>query len=119
VALIAGGIGITPIRALLETMTGDVVLLYRAIHENDVVFRQELADLARIRGITIHYVLGDHRVPANKRLMSAEHLQELVPDLKSREIYLCGPPVMMRVLVENVRKVGVAEEHIHIDEFAF
>jgi predicted ferric reductase len=119
VALIAGGIGITPIRALLEEMTGDVVLVYRAISENDVVFRQELEQLARSRRITIHYVLGDHRVPANRRLMSPEHLRELVPDMESREVYLCGPPVMTRILVKNVREVGVVEEHIHIDEFAF
>ena len=42
VLLIAGGIGITPIRALLETMRGDLVVLYRVIDESEVIFREEL-----------------------------------------------------------------------------
>ena len=45
--LIAGGIGITPIRALLEEMHGDVVVLYRVVSDDDIVFRDELERLAR------------------------------------------------------------------------
>ena len=40
--LIAGGIGITPIRALMETMNGDLIVLYRALTDEDVIFRDEL-----------------------------------------------------------------------------
>ena len=44
--LIAGGIGITPIRALVETMKGDLIVLYRVMAEQDVIFRDELDALA-------------------------------------------------------------------------
>ena len=40
--LIAGGIGITPVRALLEQMDGDVVALYRVVSDEDIVFSDEL-----------------------------------------------------------------------------
>lgn len=118
VALIAGGIGITPIRALLEDMHGDVALIYRVVSEADLIFRDELDELATRRGITVHYVVGDHRAPGNGYLLSAPHLRELLPDIADREIYLCGPPAMMRILQRNVRRAGVPSKHIHIDQFA-
>ena len=51
--LIAGGIGITPIRALMEDMSGDVVVIYRVVREEDVIFREELETLALERGIAL------------------------------------------------------------------
>jgi predicted ferric reductase len=118
VALIAGGVGITPIRALLEEMHGDLALIYRVVREEDLIFRDELEALAQRRGIALHYVLGDHRTPGNERLMSAPHLRELLPDIAGREVYLCGPPAMMKILERNVRRAGVDAHHIHIDRFA-
>ena len=50
-ALIAGGIGITPIRAMLDELSGDVALVYRVRRKEDLVFRDELDALARGRGI--------------------------------------------------------------------
>ena len=50
VLLIAGGIGITPVRTLLEEIDGDVAVLYRVVRDEDVVFREELDALARERG---------------------------------------------------------------------
>lgn len=119
VAVIAGGVGITPIRALIEEMTGNIVLIYRAASESEVIFQRELEEIARKRGITLHFVLGDHRVPENAHLMSASHLKELVPDLASREVYLCGPAVMMRLTKRALRRVGVPTRFIHSDNFAF
>src|SRR5579872_12460 len=119
VVLIAGGIGITPVRALIEELCGDVVLIYRAVHEDELIFRDELERLGRERGVNVRYVVGDHRAPENRHLLSAAHLRQLLPDIGSREIYLCGPPAMMRQLETNVRHAGVPARHIHTDRFAF
>jgi predicted ferric reductase len=119
VTLIAGGVGITPIRALLEEVQGDVVLVYRAEKAGDILFRDELETLARQRGVTIRYVLGDHRLPANAHLLSAGHLRSLVPDIASRDVYLCGPSGMIRLVKHALDKLGVPEAVIHIDEFAW
>ena len=118
VALIAGGIGITPIRALLEDIEGKVVVIYRVIREEEAYLRHELDDLARKRGAAIHYVVGDHRDPANRQLMSAKHLKSLVPDLAQRDVYLCGPPAMMRMVEASVKRVGVPARSVHTDKFA-
>jgi predicted ferric reductase len=115
--LIAGGIGITPVRALLETMRGNLVVLYRAISEADVIFRDELDRLAESRGAIVHYVLGDHRGDGAD-LLSPAHLRELVPDIEERDVFLCGPPAMTDVLAENVRGARVPRRHIHTERFA-
>jgi predicted ferric reductase len=122
VALIAGGVGITPIRALLEEMPGrtdDLALIYRATRAEDVLFRDELERLARARGVALHYVIGEHRAPGNERLLSAEHLRALLPDLAEREVYLCGPRGMMRATEAAARRLGVPRARIHKDDFAF
>ena len=116
--LVAGGIGITPIRALMESDGPDVAVIYRALSSDDVVFRAELDALARSRGITLHYVVGDHAAPNGRDLLSPARLRELVPDLGEREVYVCGPPAMTDVAVRDIRAAGVPRRHVHIERFA-
>lgn len=118
IVLVAGGIGITPIRALLETLHGNLVLLYRVLHAADIIFRDEIDSLARERGIAVHYVIGDHRNPGGERLMSPDHLRELVPDIDGRDVFVCGPPGMASFLEKNVRRAGVPKKQIHMERFA-
>jgi predicted ferric reductase len=118
VLLIAGGIGITPIRALMEDMRGDVVVIYRVADERDIVFRDELERLARERGLTFFLVVGDHATPAGRHLLSPAHLRELVPDVDERHVYVCGPPAMTDALERSVRHAGVPIRFIHTEKFA-
>ncbi|MDX6408164.1 MAG: hypothetical protein QOE13_1235 [Gaiellaceae bacterium] len=118
VTLIAGGIGITPIRALMEDMSGDVVVIYRVVRDEDVIFRGELEELARERGIKLLLVAGDHATEDGARLLSPTHLQELVPDIAERQVYICGPPAMTELLARNVRNANVPPRFIHIEKFA-
>ncbi len=116
--LLAGGIGITPVRALMQETRGDVVVVYRALSEEDLVFRSELDELACARGIELHYVVGDHAAPGGERLLSPLHLRELVPDIADREVYVCGPPAMTDVAGRHVRAAGVPRRYIHTERFA-
>jgi predicted ferric reductase len=116
--LIAGGIGITPVRALLEELHGDVVVLYRVVSSAEVVFREELDRLAAASGGRIEYVVGDHRDPRARGLLSARHLQELVPDLAERDVYVCGPPGLVDRIVPDLRRAGVPHRQLHVERFA-
>ncbi len=118
VLLIAGGIGITPIRALMEEMGGEIVVLYRAVSDEDLVFRDELDRLAAERGIELHYVVGGHATEEGARLLSPAHLRELVPDIEDRDVFVCGPPAMTEAAVRNARAAGVCRRHIHAERFA-
>jgi predicted ferric reductase len=116
--LIAGGIGITPVRALAEQLDSSAVVLYRVVDESDIVFRDELDDLAARRGFDLHYVVGDHTSPAGARLLTPGHLEELVPDIADRDVFVCGPPAMTDLAVRHVRTAGVPRRFIHAERFA-
>ncbi len=123
VLLIAGGIGITPIRAVIEEMAappGTLTLIYRASSWEDVVFRSELDSLIKARLWKVHYVVGRRglgQVPPNP--LSAAHLRALVPDVARRDVYVCGPDSMMATVRNSLAKLGVPAAHIHSERFAF
>ena len=117
VLLVAGGIGVTPIRSMVERMRGDVVVVYRAMTEADLVFRGELDELAGRKGFAVHYVVGDHR-GEGARLLSPEHLRALVPDAADRDVFLCGPPAMTDAIRKNLCAAGVPRGHVHLERFA-
>ena len=116
--LIAGGIGITPVRALMDELAGDLVVIYRVLREDDLVFRSELEQVAQRRGIAVHFLAGDHATAEGARLLTPEHLKELVPDVAHREVYLCGPPAMANALERLVRRVGIPRKLVHVERFA-
>jgi predicted ferric reductase len=117
VLLIAGGIGVTPVRALLERMRGDVAVLYRVVSEDDLVLCGEIDELAARGGATVHYVVGDHR-GEGARLLSPDHLLELVPDVAERDVFVCGPPAMADAIRRSLGAAGVPRRHVHLERFA-
>jgi predicted ferric reductase len=112
--LIAGGIGITPIRALLEELPGDLAVVYRVVSEDEALFLDELEGLAP----TLHLVAGDHREERHAGLLSPSHLRHLVPDLTERDVFVCGPPAFTDLTRRNLRAAGVPRRRIHAERFA-
>jgi predicted ferric reductase len=123
VTMIAGGIGITPLRALLEALParpGDLTLLYRARHPRHVIFRRELDTLAERRGAKVHYLVGRRgSVDLPYDPLDAQGIEELVPDITTHDVYLCGPDEMMDRVTETLRELGVPKRQIHAERFAY
>jgi predicted ferric reductase len=115
--LIAGGIGITPIRALLEDpdLTGDVVVLYRARTPADAVLIGELRNLVQARGARLHLLTG--RTTDGSQPFSPESLRGLVPDIAERDVYLCGPAAMAATVQRSLRALRVPARQRHIEAF--
>jgi predicted ferric reductase len=122
VLLIAGGIGITPLRALIEEIPPKkdaITLIYRARSWEDVVFRDELEKLIRDRRGTIHYLIGRRGTPEMPDdPLSAQTVRRLVPDVTSRDVFVCGPASMMERMQAILRVIGVPDEQIHFERFA-
>ena len=123
VLLVAGGIGITPLRALLEELPssrGSLTLLYRASGPEDVVFRREIDELASLRGATVHYLVGRRGTPEMPTdPLDPRALRRLVPDINDRDIYVCGPAGMMSRTLSSLRRLRIPDKQIHYERFAF
>ncbi len=121
VLLIAGGIGITPIRALLEELQSakGTVLLYRARSWEDVIFRDELDQLMRDRKGTLHYLVGRRGAEGLAGdPLSSSALRRLIPDIQQRDVFICGSGNMMRGLHESLDKLQVPTDQVHYERFA-
>ncbi|TLS45637.1 ferric reductase [Streptomyces montanus] len=118
VLLVAGGVGITPMRALFETLpgaAGDLTLLYRANSTQDLALWDELASIADERGARLMYAVNS---PDGERPdISAETLRRKLPDIDSHDVFLCGPPGFAQQVYEALRGAGVPARRIHHESF--
>jgi predicted ferric reductase len=122
VVLIAGGIGITPLRALLASLPaspGDITLLYRAASADDVLFKDELTQLGARRGIVLHALLGDEIGDDRTDQLGVPAITDLVPDIESRDVFVCGPPGLVDAVRRRLRIIGVPPAQIHFERFEF
>jgi ferredoxin-NADP reductase len=121
VLLVAAGVGITPIRALLEDLPVhvDVTVILRGSRPEDLVLRDEVAALVRSRNshgrAVLHEVIG----PRQHVDLDPATLKRLVPDIRHRDLYVCGPEGFSDHVVHAARWLAVPEDRIHIEEFAF
>jgi ferredoxin-NADP reductase len=116
VLLAGAGVGITPIRALLEELPreADVVVLLRASRREDLVLRDEIAALVAARGGRLHELVG----PRERVRLDAHALAALAPALRERDVYICGPDGFTAALAGAAREAGVRPDRIHHESFA-
>ena len=121
VLLIAGGIGITPLRALLDTFgpDDDVVLLYRVERPEDAIFGDELRRFGRAEHMTIHVIPGTEIGDDRTDLLSVPALRRGVPDIAQRECFVCGPPGLIDAIKRRLRILRVPRRQIHYERFEF
>jgi len=125
VVLVAGGIGITPLRALLEDLEGvPTTLVYRARSARHLVLRAEIEELAARNGVTVHYLLGRRLagswLPAGAGSRSEVGvLRRLAPDLVRSDVYVCGPAGWADAVVASVEAAGVPAPQVHLERFAW
>jgi len=118
VLLVAGGVGITPMRALFETLpgaAGDLTLLYRANSTQDLALWDELSTIANERGARLMYAVNS---PDGERPdISADSLRRKLPDIDDHDVFLCGPPGFAQGVYEALRGAGVPARRIHHESF--
>jgi predicted ferric reductase len=122
VLLIAGGIGITPIRPLAEEMAADgfdVRVLYRAHSEGHLVFKKEMDALAAQRGVRVDYLVtqAGGRESSRDYWFSPATMARLVPDIADRVAYVCGPAGMMAAVRTSLEALGVPSDQVRTEVF--
>ncbi|HET9172336.1 MAG TPA: ferredoxin reductase family protein [Actinospica sp.] len=120
VLMIAGGVGITPLRALFESLPGgggSAILLYRASAPAELPLYRELAEIAKERGFGLFPLVGPRHTQPDP--FSAAELRRLVPDLAERDVYLCGPPGLVHAARRGLHRAKVPGRRIHVESFDF
>ncbi|MDN3935620.1 ferredoxin reductase family protein [Arthrobacter sp. YD4] len=120
VLLIGGGVGITPMRALFETLAADgseLTLLYRASSIEEILFRDELEHIARHRGARLIFLTGPSSDPRN--VITAQTLRTMVPDLAARDVYICASPRFSATATTALAQAGLPRRQLHHEEFNF
>ncbi|MGK2316215.1 ferredoxin reductase family protein [Gordonia rhizosphera NBRC 16068] len=127
VLLLGSGIGMAPMRALLEDLDagpGDITVVYRTHSVRDAVLDRELSGLAQRR--RARYVMVDGRrnpdrsswLPANAAQWDdAAALLHLCPDIADHDIYICGPPEWMTAVRAAAKRAGAQPDSIHCEYF--
>jgi ferredoxin-NADP reductase len=126
VLFIGAGVGVTPLRALAEELPyapGEAVLLHRFTHEP--LFRAELEQLARDRGLEVLGLPGHRRAPGSwlgDGVGPATDLQALtrwVPDLADRDVYVCGPEPWAEDVRRTALAAGLPADRFHVESFGW
>jgi len=113
---IAGGIGITPFLSMarnLKNSENKIDLYYCLNNENEAVFLGELSKISERKS-------NFRVIPfySNKRgFIDGGTIQKLSGDLQNKEIFLCGPPAMMKTLREQFLRLKIPNKNIHSEEF--
>jgi predicted ferric reductase len=114
--LVAGGIGVTALRSLLEDLPRNSapVVVLRATTAEDMVLSKEVAELVRHRHGQLHELIGTREQAG----LDDKSLGRLVPDLRERDLYVCGPEGFVADVVGLANRLGVPDEAIHHEVYA-
>ncbi|WP_448005757.1 ferredoxin reductase family protein [Agromyces bauzanensis] len=121
-ALVAAGIGVTPIRSLLETATfrpGEATVVLRTQAATSGWLLDEIRAICRSRGATLITVPGSRgggwlTDAAEREGLS---LTALVPRLADSDLYVCGPRAWSEGVIAEARAAGLVPEQIHHERF--
>jgi predicted ferric reductase len=128
--LIAGGVGVTPIRSLLEEISASsnhpttapdrteghpVTVLYRVRDRADAVLLEEIRALAGMRGAVVHLLTG--RTGDGPSPFEPANLLDLVPDIRDRDVFVCGPARMTDAVLRSLRALRVPRSQVHSERF--
>jgi toluene methyl-monooxygenase electron transfer component len=124
--LIAGGSGLAPIKAVLESCAAEgliqpVTVLFGARTRADLYALDQIDALAARwpASFAFHPILSnepDSSGWSGRRGFVTEHLDRLVPNLEDHDLYMCGPPPMIDSLVESIGD-RIPASRRHFDRF--
>jgi ferredoxin-NADP reductase len=125
IALLAGGIGITPLRCIIRYATDNqlktnIILLYSSRFDDDIIFKNELEEMQRVNNnLKVVHTLTR---PSEKwkglvGRVDKEMVQKIIPDYVDRVFYICGPSKMVEAMVEILKNLKIPEKQIKQEYF--
>jgi ferredoxin-NADP reductase len=125
IAMIAGGVGITPLRCMIRYATDNqlktnIILLYSNRYEDEIVFKNELEEMQRQNKNLL--VVNTITRPSDKwkgltGRINREMIEKVIPDYKKRIFFICGPPEMAKAIIEILKGMDIPESMIRYEYF--
>lgn len=120
-ALVAAGIGITPIRAILEEARfapGDVTVILRSPTPGELYLLDEIKRLCQRKGARLISLTG-HRAPGRWVPATAAEtpIGEWIPNVADTDLYVCGPAGFIDSVVAEARAAGASSGRIHTEKY--
>jgi ferredoxin-NADP reductase len=122
-AFLAGGIGITPFRSMLQQLLDrgearPIVILYGNEREEDIAYGEVLGAARQQLGIrTVYAVARDARKGQYPGFIDARLVRHVIPDYRERTFYISGPQAMVKALQHLLTRMGVHRSRIKVDFF--
>jgi len=125
IALLAGGIGITPFVSICKNATDKrlntkITLFYGCRTENDIAFKQELECMQKENeNLKIVFTVNEAtpQWKGSVGLINAELIMKEMPDYKENMFYLCGPPPMVTAMEKLIVSIGLQKEKLKLEYF--
>jgi predicted ferric reductase len=115
--LIGGGVGITPIRAMIEDMPPhtSVDLIYRTSRTEDLIMKTELETLCTEKGIRLHLMAGSRSIYP----LDAKALKSLIYNVRDAEFYVCGPSTLTDAIKKAALDLKMPASRVHHEIFEY
>jgi predicted ferric reductase len=121
VVFVAAGVGITPVRAMLEdrqVTDGPCTVVVRARSVSEAPLIDEVYALAQERGAQFYFFVGP-RGDGWSTLDGPPTLGAIVPNLHDCDVFVCGPERWADSVMADARSCGVPQAAIHKEEYAW
>ncbi len=117
--IIGGGIGLAPLRSVILNVLdnrakyGKIDIIYGARSPQDLVFTSEYEEWQAVDNTKLHLTVdrGDEKWKGNVGLVPT-FLKEINPSPENTTSITCGPPIMIKFVIEALNELGFSSEHI-------
>ncbi len=123
VVMLAGGVGVTPLRAIFEDLepgSQHITFLYREGNPAETIFREELLALAARHRAEVRFLEGHRGSPAMPvDPMEPRWLRSLAPHIAGSDVLVCGSRSFTECVLASLDTLGVPARHIHAERFGY